>query len=75
MRRRANEKPLNKGKDPGGTLDSFRNGATQLAWGVNSGDIAEERGIPNYLLQKGMKARFFDHNTMKSFATLRTLST
>lgn len=48
MRRKGKRKPPNKGKDPGGTLDSFRNGATQLAWGVNSGDIAEERGIPNY---------------------------
>ncbi|KAF2728132.1 TBC1 domain family member 22A [Polyplosphaeria fusca] len=44
MRRKGRRKELQKGKDPGGEANS--NG---VPWrGIDSGDIAEERGIPNY---------------------------
>jgi hypothetical protein len=49
MRRKGKRKPPNKGYDPGGTLGHVRNGSSSTAWReAFSGDIAEERGIPNY---------------------------
>lgn len=48
MRRKGKRKLPNKGKDPGGTLGSNRNGVPHTAFSAYSGDIAEERGIPNY---------------------------
>ncbi|KAF2676530.1 RabGAP/TBC [Lentithecium fluviatile CBS 122367] len=49
MRRKGRRKDPIKGKDPGGTKG--RNGSTSSStpWrAIDSGDIAEERGIPNY---------------------------
>ncbi|KAF2195865.1 GTPase activating protein-like protein GYP1 [Zopfia rhizophila CBS 207.26] len=47
MRRKGRRKPPDKGKDPGGTLN--RNGMDSTPWrAIDSGDIAEERGVPNY---------------------------
>ncbi|KAF2445615.1 RabGAP/TBC [Karstenula rhodostoma CBS 690.94] len=46
MRRKGRRKEPTKGKDPGGTS---RNSLGSTAWrAIDSGDIAEERGIPNY---------------------------
>ncbi|KAF2202221.1 RabGAP/TBC [Delitschia confertaspora ATCC 74209] len=47
MRRKSRRKPPNKGKDPGGS--SGKGDADTTPWrAIDSGDIAEERGIPNY---------------------------
>lgn len=47
MRRKGRRKQTTKAKDSGGTVSKDSAGAT--AWrGIDSGDIAEERGIPNY---------------------------
>ncbi|KAK5129781.1 GTPase-activating protein [Cryomyces antarcticus] len=51
MRRKSNRLSRSKVKDPGGTLNTTRIGGTSVAqgtWRLDSGDIAEERGIPNY---------------------------
>lgn len=46
MRRKGRRKEPTKGKDPGGTR---KNSVGSTAWrAIDSGDIAEERGIPNY---------------------------
>lgn len=46
MRRKGRRKEPTKGKDPGGaSSDSFGSAAWRA---IDSGDIAEERGIPNY---------------------------
>jgi hypothetical protein len=46
MRRKTRRKEPTKGKDPGGTS---RDSLGSIAWrAIDSGDIAEERGIPNY---------------------------
>ncbi|KAF2791663.1 RabGAP/TBC [Melanomma pulvis-pyrius CBS 109.77] len=47
MRRKGRRKEPVKGKDPGGA--AARNSLGSTAWrAIDSGDIAEERGIPNY---------------------------
>lgn len=53
LRRKAKRKPYNRGKDPGGTFSG--NGAIysdskipSMLSPVDAGDIADERGIPNY---------------------------
>jgi hypothetical protein len=47
MRRKGRRKQPPKAKDPGGTTN--RDSLGSPAWrGIDSGDIAEERGIPNY---------------------------
>ncbi|KAF2640134.1 RabGAP/TBC [Massarina eburnea CBS 473.64] len=47
MRRKGRRKERTKGKDPGGTAS--RNGSVSAPWrAIDSGDIAEERGIPTY---------------------------
>ncbi|KAE8849714.1 hypothetical protein PTNB85_00130 [Pyrenophora teres f. teres] len=47
MRRKGRRKQTIKAKDSGGTVG--KDGAGATAWrGIDSGDIAEERGIPNY---------------------------
>lgn len=46
MRRKGRRKDSRKGKDPGG---NSKNSLGSIAWrAIDSGDIAEERGIPNY---------------------------
>jgi hypothetical protein len=48
MRRKGRRKDPQKGKDPGGT-NSSRTSLGSTAWrSIDAGDIAEERGIPNY---------------------------
>ncbi|KAF1838382.1 RabGAP/TBC [Decorospora gaudefroyi] len=50
MRRKGRRKqPPSKAKDAGGTNGRERDSLASTAWrGIDSGDIAEERGIPNY---------------------------
>ncbi|KAH7118737.1 rab-GTPase-TBC domain-containing protein [Dendryphion nanum] len=49
MRRKGRRKQPQKGKDPGGTGSRSSLGQTSTPWrSIDSGDIAEERGIPNY---------------------------
>ncbi|KAF2495031.1 RabGAP/TBC [Lophium mytilinum] len=52
MRRKGKRKPPNKGYDPGGTTSHVRTGSTHTPFSMFSGDIAEERGIPNYPMAK-----------------------
>lgn len=52
MRRKGKRQPNKKGKDPGGVTNDTRNGSAQSRveglWKVDTGDIAEERGVPTY---------------------------
>ncbi|KAK4997671.1 hypothetical protein LTR28_013908, partial [Elasticomyces elasticus] len=51
MRWKSKRQPNKKVKDPDGTLNFARNGSSvsQLpSWTINNGDIAEERGVPQY---------------------------
>lgn len=52
MRRKGKRLHTHRGKDPGGTAGKQTNGTPASVdsglWRVNSGDIAEERGIPTY---------------------------
>ncbi|KAK4996671.1 GTPase-activating protein [Elasticomyces elasticus] len=51
MRWKSKRQPNKKAKDPDGTLNAVRNGSSvsQLpSWTMNNGDIAEERGVPQY---------------------------
>lgn len=51
MRRKGKRLSNKKGKDPGGARGGFKNGtaaSTLAQWSLDNGDIAEERGIPNY---------------------------
>lgn len=56
MRRKGRRKEPQKGKDPGGTGSRTSLGST--AWrAIDSGDIAEERGIPNYPTAKKLEGK------------------
>jgi hypothetical protein len=49
MRRKGRRKDPTKGKDPGGTSRKSHSISSSTPWrAIDSGDIAEERGIPNY---------------------------
>ncbi|KAJ4375806.1 GTPase-activating protein [Neocucurbitaria cava] len=56
MRRKGRRKQPPKGKDPGGS--NGRDSIGSMAWrGIDSGDIAEERGIPNYPTAKKIEGK------------------
>ncbi|ORY16023.1 GTPase activating protein-like protein GYP1 [Clohesyomyces aquaticus] len=56
MRRKDRRKAPTKGKDPGGTAS--RNSLGSMAWrSIDAGDIAEERGIPNYPTAKKLEGK------------------
>ncbi|KAF1939870.1 RabGAP/TBC [Clathrospora elynae] len=56
MRRKGRRKQPTKAKDPGTT--NGRDSAGSAAWrGIDSGDIAEERGIPNYPTAKKIEGK------------------
>lgn len=56
MRRKGRRKQPTKPKDPGGTISKDSLGST--AWrAIDSGDIAEERGIPNYPTAKKIEGK------------------
>ncbi|KAF2435981.1 GTPase-activating protein GYP1 [Tothia fuscella] len=58
LRRKGKRIPDGKGKDPGGPYSGSQNGSLSKTatrdslWSQDSGDIAEERGIPNYPVAK-----------------------
>jgi hypothetical protein len=55
MRRKGRRKQQTTAKDPGGTS---KNNENSTAWrGIDSGDIAEERGIPNYPTAKKIEGK------------------
>ncbi|KAF1840298.1 RabGAP/TBC [Cucurbitaria berberidis CBS 394.84] len=56
MRRKGRRKQPPKGKDAGGTNSRDSQGSTPWR-GIDSGDIAEERGIPNYPTAKKIEGK------------------
>ncbi|KAK5117200.1 hypothetical protein LTR85_008968 [Meristemomyces frigidus] len=60
MRRKGKRISNKKGKDPGGTASTQRNGnnSSQLsAWALDNGDVAEERTIPTYPSAKKVEGK------------------
>ncbi|KAH9874075.1 hypothetical protein IAQ61_004703 [Plenodomus lingam] len=57
MRRKGRRKQPPQTKDPGGTLSRTSTGSSAAWRGIDSGDIAEERGIPNYPTAKKIEGK------------------